>query len=397
MAEAFLGENEISPKKEPGAFWESSHYNIEVVVPTQTALPAEEGLHFVIQPKDNGSRDELDNPRRDLMTAYFALPVAKIVAESRFTQDFWANIHKDRWGMSVYGRNPQAESAWAKPVNKRSIPADTLHQKGELREQMQRYLPLWERNLSSVTLFEKGVEALSPQSQEYQKEVNAYEKKPYPYKEDVLWVNNKFVLVNVRTPHLSGVHLVVHPRETYWKGTGAFRRPWQTHSAPGVPEPEFMQAYLEAAGVLLATQQILKDSGQVPFFNPETHFSGNWSKDLLPEDKGGRLDVASISDTDTKRKDEKRLHRPGTVDAQGDSTEFRTAMHGHLYATSAPDKLVHLPSRPQAEVGAEWKGITPLKSEEVDKIRALLQQQLTMYLSINCEGLLQKHNEDMLS
>lgn len=386
MSEAAIFTNsEVAQKQDQAVLWSSVQQGIDVAVPDTVALPQEEGLHLVVRQKENDLPVLSDNLRSRLRLSYFALPVAKIIAESRFTQDFWANIHIDRFGVSIYGRNPQAEAAWAKPVNKRSLSSEELAEEASLKEQMRLYMPLWERNLSTVELFEDGVEELTLSTEEYQAEVQGYANKPDPYKEDVLWANKKFVLVSVQEPHVSGVHLVVHPRQTYWGDVGDFRRPWQSGSRPGLTQPEFTQGYLEASAILLATQGLLDKNGSVPFFNPETHFSGNWAADLLPSGQGGRLDSTVVNDP-VLRKNEKRNHRPGAVNTEGEPTEFRTAMHGHLYATDSPDKLVQLPARPKKEVPEQWESIVPLRQEEVGKIGSLLQDQLTTYLTTNCQG-----------
>lgn len=365
-------------------FWQSKKFNISIFRPVHPAIPSTEGNHLVLSENNLVKPWPDRNIKENLMLAMFALPVAKIIAEGRYSPDLWANIHFDRWGISVYGRNPLSENSWGQPVKKSSgNPADFPDNVADkIKRTLVRYLPFWENKLSKIKIFADGIKVISPKSPDYKDEVDFYASRPDPWKEDVIWVNEKFVIVNVGNPHLNGLHLVIHPREKYWKNIGSFRRPWQTGNNASDINPEYTQGFIEAAAILLGIKKIIIDDEKLPFYNPEIHFSGNWAADLLPLDKGGRLNLTKISEGEYLRKYEVRKHRVG------EDQEFRTSTHGHLYFTDNPDRYVILPTRPKSEVPREWEGINPLPENQLLRIKVSLQGNLEQFLIRNCQGAL---------
>ena len=364
--------------------WQSNE--MRVVIPEKTAIPQSEGLHIEVESKKVLQPHWLEEDAAEqLRMGYYSLPVAKVLAEGRQTPDFWANIHFnarpgfDR-SINVFGRSPESEEAWGKPVKIRSagvsekLPDDT---KENLEETFERYMTLWRKNKDNIKVFEDGVEPLDPESDEYREEVEFYGTKDDPWKEDVLWANKKFVLVNVRNPHLTGTHLVVHPRQKYWQGKEGFKRAWQVN--PGESANEHIKGFLESMAILLATEKILAEQKGLKFNNPEIHFSGNWAKDLKTVEQGGKVSMRYLEGDKARamKEKEKASHKPGRPG------EFQTAFHGHLYATRDPDQYVDLPSRPAGEVPEEWQGISRSAAGETDLVKTALENNLNKALDDN--------------
>lgn len=355
---------------------------IKVIRPDPAAIALSEGVHLeVVGNKDVSWRNQ--DTKDILKKQFFALPVAKVLSEGRYSSDFWANIHLNSYpnfdtGVNVFGRNPNSDEGWARPVTIREVPSETLPQdeKTQLSKTLRKYLPLWEQMLSNIELFKEGIGQLSLDDPGF---VEGAE--PNANKIDkVIWENEKFSLVIVQNPHLSGLHLVVHPRESYWEERGGFKRSWQVDA--GSQGQEHIKGFLEASAILIGAEKILLQEEGLPFYNPEIHFSGNWAPDLRPQDQGGKLKTDYLEDPDLRkaRKTEKRAHR---VDSD---EEWQTTMHGHLYATRDPKFYVGLPSRPQKEVPDQWRGIVSLSADETTRINEVISQRLTPWLSENARG-----------
>lgn len=358
------------------AIWRNEQ--VEIIIPAEQAIDPSEGTQVSVQPSAEGhSRPWTEQTIAEIAReAYFALPMAKIIAESGRTPDLWANIHwsslpnHDR-GANVFGRRPDSEIGWAKPVILRSgNPGVGAEQRLSLAKFAGRYLPRWETFQEEVQPFRDGVQALSPESEAYQQEAAYYAAKPEPWQETVVWANERFVIVSVDNPHVSGLHLVAHPRDSHWAEVGKFQKPWQTDRAYQDGDPNFLEGFVEAACLLKAAQELLSGQSEVPFFNPEIHFSGNWAKDLQPQERGGRIDTAGFAaaamESDSALRAEKRQYH-------NEATRVGTAMHGHLYATSDPGARVALPSRPAVEVPEEWEGIQRMSESQVAYVQELLQ------------------------
>lgn len=347
--------------------------DIRIIKPNPPAIPLSEGIHLEVT-TDQDTPWRQRSPKELLRMGLFALPTAKVVAEGRFTEEFWANIHLNSYpdfdrGVNVYGRNPTSEAGWAKPAVIRETPGESIpiDGKNRLKQTFSRYLPLWNKLEQTIALFTDGV------GQVHREDEGGSEK--------VLWANEKFNLVIAEKPHLSGLHLVVHPREDYWAERGGFRRAWQID--PNQPDfQEHVQGFLEAMSIILGAERVLIEDGKLPFYNPEIHFSGNWTSDFQPPERGGSLDTSYLSQADLERarKEEKREHRVGGVE------EWKSSMHGHLYATRDPNTYVSLPTRPQKEVPEQWVGITPITDDEEETVKTLISKRLTPWLEQNVIG-----------
>ena len=361
------------------AVWHSE--SLEVVAPVDGTIPRAEGTHLRVKPV--GEYDWREAPVRETVApVILSLGAAKLLAEGRLSPDFWTNIHLNSVpgsenGVNVWGRRPESAAAWARPVRIREHVEAGEEQTVEapLKEQMRRYLPAWEELSERLNLFQDGISEVSPDSDDFARLSHEFATKPDPYKEEVLWANDKFVIVNVLVPHLNGLHLVVHPRDDYWSDKGAFRRPWQQRNKDDL---EYMRGFAEAFTILLSAYKLIAETEGLSFFNPEIHFSGNWAKDLLTEDQGGKLDLEhAVSADPGVRKDEKREHMLG----QGE--EFQTSVHVHLYMTDNADRYVALPERPASEAPEQWTGIEPTDPDKISRVRTELQSKLAAYLSAN--------------
>jgi len=372
-----------------------------VISPSEAAIPRPEGIHLEVK---NGLGEnpwvEAD-PKTLIKDGFVAVAVAKAVVEGRFTPEQWVNIHLSgrpdfNRGVNVFGRNPESANGWGKPVHYE--PGQTQLSQDEARDLehlFRLYLPRWEKTCPQVSLFTEGVEAILPEATEFQEEGQEYNLR----NETLLWLNNKFALVLVNAPHLNGLHLVVHGRDRYWKDHGGFKRPWQSKLQPAsepiiedisgsVKQPTAQTdlsqiiGFLEAEAILIGAQRVLLQEGGLPFYNPEIHFSSSWAPSLKTVEQGGKLNMDYLTDPNLEqaRKNEKKVHRVGG------NEEWDLGMHGHLYATRDADRYVLLPTRPQAEVPDQWKGIAPLSSDEAAKVKDLTQQKLTNWLTTNVTG-----------
>jgi len=363
--------------------------------PLEQAIPLEEGIQLVV---DNGQeishRNQQDVPAL-LRAAYYALAVAKVEAEGRFTKEFWANIQMNSWpgtekGINVFGKSPQSKEGWGKPVNLRPTEArkpESLdqNQKAKLQRTMELYLPRWEKKAQEITVFDGGVNEIKPDNEVFQKESEIWINRPDPWQERAVWLNEKFVLVVVKNPHLDGLHLVCHARKDYWSKVGekGVVKAWQTPK--GEEDPKYLNGFVESNAILLGADQIIQEAGD--FHNAEIHFSGNWGfRPLEPASKevGGReVDSSYLKEENLEQA--RKMEKVGVQDAwAGGDPDWHS--HGHLYATRSPDKYVTLPSRPMKEVPEEWVATKPLSPEEEEKIYQLIQEKLTTWLEANCQG-----------
>jgi hypothetical protein len=374
--------------------WESKTKGVKIIRPNPSAIPLEEGVHLEVVKEERELKPhwEEENIKDLLDMGFYSLPASKVIAEGRYTKDFWANTHfNGRPGfeknINIYGRSPESEVSWGKPVKMRQVEHSSQEEilPPQLKENLERtfslYMELWEKIRPKIELFRGGIKPIVPDDNEFLEEEKFYDEKEDPYKEDLLWENEKFALVSVRNPHLTGFHLVCHPRKKYWKEKGGFKASWQTEKREEESR-EHIEGFLEALSILFGVERILSEEKSLNFNNPEIHFSGNWSKELQPVERGGKLslDYLESEDQEKQRKREKRSHRISIDEG------FKTAFHGHLYATLDPEEYVELPSRPLAEMPEEWEGIEALGPDKVEKIKGLIQEKLTPWLEKECQG-----------
>jgi hypothetical protein len=382
-----MSENLSSPEfiaETDKIIWASDDGSFEAIVPQKGTIPIEEGINIGI--KKAGEFDWRKADFKDLAkSVVLAIGTARLITESYFSPDFWANIHlNSAYGSSnrvnVFGRNPRSEKAWTKPV----IIQDVLN--GEEKQQIndnlktliKTSLPFWEKLSSRICPFRDGINLIDPDSDEFKELQIEYIEKPDVLKENVLWANKKFVLVSVLKPHLNGLHLVLHPRKDYWSKKGNFLRPWQQETNDDF---EHIEAMVEAVAILAVAKDLVENQGP-SFYNPEIHFSGNWTQDLLPLDKGGKLNMENVPDENNTdfhqlnlRWAEKNRHK---VNSQ---QEFKVGVHGHLYMTSSSQDFVRLPERPIHEVPEQWANITPTDPRVINTIKNQLQNNLEIYIA----------------
>lgn len=378
--------------------WSGS--GVEIKLPNNQAIPLEEGLHFQVVPEGDpdGSDWRTADIRKVVQEAYYSLPAARVIAESGRTPNLWANVHFNSRpefvaGANVFGKNPTSETAWAKPVVMREGGVETpenSQNRENLKEYFERYLHHWQSNESENTaVFAKGINEVQKDSVEY----NEMRKK-----EPVIWANDKFILIFIAGGHSNGVHLVVNPRENYWEKRGNMKKAWDTtRSNSPIKNPndedeiqerrEYIRGFLEMTAILKAAQVVLEEVREakgIAFENPEIHFSGNWAKDFNPVEEGGRLDTMNYikadlaDDRQTKLRAYKRTHQVGMAEPE---QEFRSELHGHLYATRKPDEYVTLPTRPQAEVPEQWEKIEQMTEVEITDVRQAIAWRMPEILS----------------
>lgn len=368
---------------------------VRIQHPLEQAVPIEEGIQLVVDTGRELNRESSEDIPDLLRSAFYALALAKVLAEGRFTEEFWANIHMNSWpgtenSINVFGKNPQSKESWGKPVRLRaregrSPEALDENEKKKLQRTMELYLPRWERKAQEITIFDHGINEIKPNEESFQQEAEIWKNRQEP----AIWMNEKFVLAVVKNPHLDGLHLVCHARKDYWSEATqkAVIKAWETPK--GEEEPTFLKGFVEANAILLAAEQIVREAGD--FYNPEIHFSGNWgfrpldpvSDETSPWQRGMDFSYLAAEDLKQARKMEK-------VGAQRrwapDESEPDWHSHGHLYATRNPEEFVSLPSRPMKEVPEEWQKTRPLSPEEEEKIYQLIQEKLTAWLETNCQG-----------
>lgn len=354
---------EVDLKQEAGS-QETSLYKsprFEVLVPQRPNIPINEGLHVQV----SSGHDESDSPKQVLARHLMAEGVAKILAESGVTQDAWANTRLEQGQIvSVYGRVPEVENSWRKPVDtfQRGVGVTTTlepyYDNLKLQELCQRYLPKWEQLANNIELFKNGVNG---------KDINAVSNEFV-----TVWENDKIKLQVIINPHLKGLHLIASPKE-------GFQRQWQ--AVGNLESQPYIEATLEVTAVAMGVQKLLADG------RGEIHNSGNWASDLRSIEEGGKLDLGKLS---KNRKAEKRSHRP---DIAAFENQFNTEMHVHVYIPSGDRVILSEMSKQEAiekgreDVIKQWQEIPSMNQIQLEKIRAKLGKgKLTKWLEENCKG-----------
>jgi hypothetical protein len=339
----------------------------QISVPNPPGIPLEEGLHLQI----SGQQDASEDPRQVLGRYLFSLAAAKVIAESGIiTDQAWANTRLEQGQkVSVYGKAPEVASSWRKPVdtsNRNVEPIQELNTYNQLQRLLGMYIPRWETLAGLIHLFPEGVRGFDSDSG------------------FIVWRNPDFTAEVVKSRHLQGIHVVVHPEEK-------FERQWQTvhESRKDVYEQRVVQTYiqktLEATAIVMGIQALI-----APGIG-EIHNSGNWARGLRSLEEGGTFNPTAFKE-DPKR--EKRLHRP---DLALPELSFGTSVHVHWYAPENPHDLVLLPpfSREEAEerhaveVIKQWDAIRETTEEELMEIRQKLTSgRLTQWLKEHVQGML---------
>lgn len=341
----------------------------EVFIPQKPNIPLNEGLHVQVSSKHDAS----DSPKEVLGRYLLAEGVAKVLAESGQTREAWANTRiEEGQRVSVYGRVPGEERSWRKPVDTfgRNVSdigkLEPNYDTQKFVELSTRYLPKWEELVSQTSLFKDGV--------------NGKDIEPSTRTEIPVWENDKFTLVVVSNPHLKGVHLVVHPKES-------FKRQWQT---------SHIQLTLEATAIAMGVQKLLAQG------KGEIHNSGNWAPDLKTTDEGGKFNLQNFAD---KRKAEKRSHRPDIAEPQ---KQINTGMHAHVYIpetenvvslpplskTEATERMKQrekegLPTDEYQKIISQWDAIPSVTQNQLQEVKSKLGEgKLTSWLEGNCQGFL---------
>lgn len=339
---------------------------VRVISPEKPIVPREEGLYFMIG-SDTGEGTWKDRDVKEVLRqTFFALPIARVVAEANSNPDFWVNIQLKSIpgfdsGVNVIGRNPRSETSWAKPPVKAHVSGvKELGQEDRIRELIQRYIP--KRDETQITLFPNGINEVKVDSDEFRQ----FSEK---HGADVLWMNNKYAIDVVKKSHLSGLHL----ERPEAKEEGAIKRPWQV--AEDTSEvPTQRQDFEEMMASALVAQRVIKQK-ELPYHNVELQANGNWTPSMQPKERGGGLDTNSVD-----KVSEKRSHR------QFGERDWIAGTHIHLYATGNRDEYVGLPLRSEAEVPEEWEGIVPAPTEEVVNLGVTFQAEMTSYLVQNAVG-----------
>lgn len=342
--------------------------------PERPAISPEDGIHLNIT---SGEEEPhwLVSPKKLLQDAIVAIGVAKVVAQGKFTQDFWVNLHMNAYekfsrGINVYGRNPTSEKAWGRPVE--IIPEGTgkstdMQTMNYLRRELGLYLPQLIDRKRNICLFENGIGELPSGSEESERAQSPY------YKQ--IWANENFKLILSKEPHLDGFHLMVSQTESYKKNHGALERLWQE-------DEQSTQSVLEMTAILMGMERLLLQS-ELNFYNPEIHFSGNWSKSFVESGKVNKLDLSYLEGGVDERKVAKAKHR-----ANGEMA-FSTLVHGHLYGTRLPTQFVKLMPRPRNEIPEAYENIPQPSDQEILFIEKSARS-LTQWLEEN----IQKHNSE---
>lgn len=353
-----------------------------VYIPPTPNIPIKEGLHVEVA----SIKDVVDSSKEVLKRLLLGEGVAKVIAESSLTPDAWANTRLEKGNVvSIYGRVPEEEKSWRKPVDtlNRNAPSieelEPFYATQKLQELSARYLPKWEKLLEKMVLFEGGVSGKAiPVSMEG---------------ESTVWKSDKFSVELIREPHINGYHLVVNPSESY-------ERQWQTvrESAQDVGNnvmvQEYIQATLEATAIAMGVRQLLAGG------RGEIHNSGNWAGGLRPATEGGKLDLDRLR---SNIREEKRRHRP---DLASDEEKFGTSMHVHVYIPDEGDVVI-LPPMSKSEamerlndardkgesidqyekVIAQWDAIQPSTPDKIATINERLgENKLNEWLRDNAQG-----------
>lgn len=366
---------------------------VDIYHPKKQAIPNEEGLQIVVDPLN----DDIINKTRAM---FFGIGVAKTIAEGKFNKDFWANIHENAHPgtenvIDVFGRDPQSQSAWGKPVNikmpeeRKEEPLEE-RQRNKLKRTLESYIPKWEKAGQRITLFDEGLHPLDPQSERFQSQRRKGMERPWPWQSYTAWMTDKYELTVVMQPHIKGIHLVLSPLHEYWANLPRedFRHPekspimaWET---PAKPEGslEYLKGVVESYAILCGVKEILEQNNLS--FNNEIHFSGNWGfapLDAGPEASGRRVDEDYLNETNItamenqRKKTKTRLERGPWM-----STGGGWASHGHLYGTDSNETYVHLPSQPKSKKPDEWRDIPEYDEAQAETISQVIQENLNIWL-----------------
>jgi hypothetical protein len=317
--------------------------DITVSIPQSPNIPLSEGLHISVK----GIHDREDNPKAVLRRFAIGQGVAKVVAESGHTGDFWANtrIEKGR-EVNIYGRRPEEPASWRKPVdaNDRGVePVTSLepfYKANDLARLFSKYIPMWEKLAGNMNLFDRGIKGKDLQVAQ-------------PNNDLKIWENEYFDLLIIRdNPHLNGFHLFVGA-----KNMGeAFERQWQTvnETADDVAKNRMVQRYIqatvEATAIAMGARHLIAgDRGEI-------HISGNWAEGLKTTNEGGKLSLKYLRSSNEEnlekaRKEEKRKHFDRVPKVKNPDT-FKTSVYVHVYIPESGDKVI-LPEMKKKE--AEMK------------------------------------------
>jgi len=369
--------------------------NLKIVLPLTPVLSPTEGIHFLIFHKTIQAPFWKINTLTPIIEcSNLALNLAWMITKNGFIPDFWANIqwnahHPFNRGVNILGRNPLSRT-WGEPVNfPKKLPEVKYSQEWllKLKKTCNKYINFWKKSLPCFLLFSGGIKNSPQGSQEFLEAEKIFNFNKTPKKKkDVLWVNEKFILTIPRMPHLTGFHFQIFPYLKYWNKIGGFRSPWQLPKDINSTQSHFqIQGFLEMTAILFGVIKILLKERGLNFYNPEIHFSGNWNKDLLLKEKGGKLSLDFNKNIKKKNvvQQIKIIEKEKKKYAINGPDEFRTVGHGHLYATFSPKKFVKLPRRPIEIMPSEWKKIISLRRKKINLLRKLLQKNLTCWLKNN--------------
>lgn len=256
----------------------------DIIIPSPPKIPLTEGLHIGV----TNHSDQNELPKQVLSRFLLGLGVSKTMAESQtLSQDFWANTRIEEGNnVSVYSRRPGSADSWRKPVNtvgRENTDVNNFPERDKYEKLLGKYMPKWEKLAQSMELFPDGVNG-----QDHDEESG---------EGPLLWDNPDFKVELIRKRHLSGLHIVVHPKE-------GFQRQWQTvrESETDVENQKMIQTYLqrtlEATAVAHTIKNLLGDRGEI-------HNSGNWAAGLKFVDEGGVLSREGI---ESSPRLEKRAH-----------------------------------------------------------------------------------------
>jgi len=359
--------------KEGVSLYKSSRFN--VFVPLNPNIPLNEGLHIEV----SSGHDSEDSPREVLERYLMALGSAKVLAESGKTPDAWANTRLEQGQtVSTYGRVPEVENSWRKPVNtsNRVVPEmgslEPNYGTQKLQELFGRYLPGWEHLADNIELFKNGVDG---------EDINKITENAV-----TIWENNRFELdVAIIAPHVKGLHLVVNPKKN-------FQRQWQTVGGQN-EEQTYIQQTLEATAIAMGVQKLLAEG------KGEIHNSGNWAGGLKTTQEGGKLDMKKFVEN---RKIEKRTHTQdiGVTQEQIKNRSyvndpFNTSIHAQVLLPTEGSVILpemsesEAKERGKADIVAQWgkevrSDTTPAQLEEIKT--KLGEGKLTKWLEENCQG-----------
>jgi hypothetical protein len=352
---------DVLQKKEGITLYKSNEFN--VFIPPKPKIPLNEGLNIQVSSK----QDALDSPKEVLGRYSMALGAANLIAESGITQDVWANTRVEEGQVvSAYGRVPETESSWRKPVS--TVNRDVSEKDGlepyydtkELQKISNRWFFTCEKLTDNIQLFKNGVNG---------KDVD-YSSREGP----IVWENDQFTVeIIAKAPHIKGLHLVVHPKES-------IKRQWQIVDNWQSEQP-YLQKTLEATAIAMGIQTLLAQG------KGEIHNSGNWAPDLKSREEGGKLNFQKLSEY---RNWEKRIHRP---DFATSKTQIRTGMHAHVYIPENDSVILPEMSKAEAvergrgDIVRQWESIPPTSEEGLKEIKTKLGEgKLTTWLENNCVG-----------